>query len=738
MGKKDLSVIFCVFLFCFGWFIYKKSLDCEFTMDDVGAITQNEDIRKIDIPLFFTTHYYNGSAKKEKCNLYRPLPKLSYAINYAQTNLNPKWYHLVNTTYHIITAIILFLLLMRFFPYSWVPFIASILFLVAPVNVKSVVTISNRCTILDVMFGLLAWYLHDKARERKLLNIAAAASLFLSLSSKETGIMWIFIIFLYDLCFYRKKIIEIIPLIIGVAIFFILRINAVGLQGFPEEYKYFLPDEGIFVRLFTMSKCIVFFYFLRGLMGINLVPVMSSRCVVSTESSFPPSVESLIAISIIIILIVVAFIKVNKVIAFWIAFFFISIFPSSNIIRIGTLGGWRFLYSAAISYWVLIAVFFAWLKTHYPKITIFFVVCLISWYVVQTNKYIFVFKNNTTIAKTGISMKPINPLWLSVLSSDAAEKFKFHLKKGEKIIELHNESIKYAEIAIAKWKSLGKDLRGHDLYRFITTLQTLCDLAIQNKEWNRAESLALEMKYYLQQGGAPSHSLLLPTQILAEIMWNTGRKKESIELLETSLPKSKASGISSLLAFFYGEMNKEKKALSILEEEIKSLPPPKEFCDYSELLKLLFQKTFLLLKIDSTIEALYTIERASQIAQKINPSFSPIVFDTYLMHLMVLYQLNRYNEIFMIEGPLRALPAKPEALVLGIHLLINAYIKADHPDIAKNICEFACRQIPSPFNYSFYERIKNIDNSPDVVSEIMKLIELEYIQPYSIKDCYKK
>lgn len=276
-------------------------------MDDVGIVVQNEDIREINIHLIFTTHYFSGSALPVKSNLYRPVTKLSYAIDYAGAGLNPKRYHLVNIIYHLITTIILFLLLMRFFPQSCVPYIASILFLVTPINVKTVAYIANRCGILEVMFGLLAWYLHNQRKE-----ILSAGFLFLSLLSKETAIIWVIVFFIYDI-FYKKSIrASIVPHIVAIVLYSILRINAVGLERIPTPY--FLSDEGILVRLFTTAKCIVFFYFLRGFTGTPFIPGLSSRCIIPTENTFPPSFEALIAIIIIITLLVIAFIKRNKII----------------------------------------------------------------------------------------------------------------------------------------------------------------------------------------------------------------------------------------------------------------------------------------------------------------------------------------------------------------------------------------------------------------------------------------
>ncbi len=73
--------------------------------DDLHAIVDNPHVRTL-WPLSYAL-----SAPEESTLAGRPLPALSFALNYALDELNPRGYHLVNHLLHLLNTLLVFLLL---------------------------------------------------------------------------------------------------------------------------------------------------------------------------------------------------------------------------------------------------------------------------------------------------------------------------------------------------------------------------------------------------------------------------------------------------------------------------------------------------------------------------------------------------------------------------------------------------------------------------------------------------
>jgi len=152
---------------------------------------------------------------------YRHLFYSSLIFNYSQGELNPFGYHLVNTSIHILTSIIIFFIalitlekgisLERKEAFS-IASITTLLFSINPVNSETVNYISARAVGMSSFFYLsallsfiLGSFRKQKSTPRFLLYLLSLVSFLASILSKETALTFPLALLLYDVCFMRKE-----------------------------------------------------------------------------------------------------------------------------------------------------------------------------------------------------------------------------------------------------------------------------------------------------------------------------------------------------------------------------------------------------------------------------------------------------------------------------------------------------------------------------------------------------
>ncbi len=131
---------------------------------------------------------------------WHPLTWLSHALDCQLFDLSPGGPHDVNLLLHVLNVLLLFLLLQRATGFTGRSFMVAALFALHPINVESVVWISERKNLLSMFFFLLAlgayrWY----ARKPRMGPYAVVAILFaLGLMAKPQVITLPFVLLLWD------------------------------------------------------------------------------------------------------------------------------------------------------------------------------------------------------------------------------------------------------------------------------------------------------------------------------------------------------------------------------------------------------------------------------------------------------------------------------------------------------------------------------------------------------------
>lgn len=131
---------------------------------------------------------------------WHPITWMSHALDVSLFRLNPAGHHLTSVAIHALAGVLLFLFLFRVTRRLGPSFFVAIVFAVHPLNVESVVWISERKNVLSTMFYLAAlcayaWYVEKPDWKRYL----AVTSLFVcALASKPMVVTLPFILLLLD------------------------------------------------------------------------------------------------------------------------------------------------------------------------------------------------------------------------------------------------------------------------------------------------------------------------------------------------------------------------------------------------------------------------------------------------------------------------------------------------------------------------------------------------------------
>ena len=282
--------------------------------------------------------------------IYRPLPCLSFALNYYFNELNVSGYHVVNNFLHFFTAIIIFLFIndmfslpalrQKYHPYAYsIAILSSILWAINPMHTQVVTYIVQRMAGMAGFFYIFAMYLYLKARlttQRPwkiiYLILCGIVTVF-AFGSKENAVMLPFSLLLFEILIIRKfsfrkyyihnkKILLLILItLLSIACIYTYYTMGNNLSGFLSQYK--IRTFGLKERLLTESRIIIFY------IGQLFYPMPSRLCVnhdfsISHSLFTPPA--TLLSIIIILCLIIISFAisKKQPLIGFCILFFFIN------------------------------------------------------------------------------------------------------------------------------------------------------------------------------------------------------------------------------------------------------------------------------------------------------------------------------------------------------------------------------------------------------------------------------
>jgi tetratricopeptide (TPR) repeat protein len=202
--------------------IYSNAFNASWHLDDQPNILENRGLHITSLQpdslmrTFFTSPDSGGTITNR---LYRPIPCLTFAINWYFGKDRVFGYHVVNVLVHILTAYFLFLTILNILKSPnlrnhyqrkehFIAFLTAVLWAVNPIQVQAVTYIVQRMASMAAMFYILSIYFYVKTRqseyspERIFLLLGCVVSFLLALGSKQnTATLPLAVILIEIICF---------------------------------------------------------------------------------------------------------------------------------------------------------------------------------------------------------------------------------------------------------------------------------------------------------------------------------------------------------------------------------------------------------------------------------------------------------------------------------------------------------------------------------------------------------
>ncbi len=279
LEKKLNNRLVLFVLFLLGFLIYSNVINGPFLFDDTNFVVFNKYVHSLsNFFNYFTSSLEAGAALQLHIdlhnNFYRPVQQLAHGIIYQFFGLKVQAYHILSILLHIINSFLVFLLLNRLSFSRTGSFLASLIFLVHPVQVEAVSYISGVSDPLGFMFlvsGILVYLnCYDPNNKIKtLLKSSLAVILFtLAVLSKESAFIFCLLAILPSIFLWKNyskkersfRIINLVLYLILACIYVYLRLTVLNfsngafglLANQDSPYVQYL-----YVRIFTFISILI-------------------------------------------------------------------------------------------------------------------------------------------------------------------------------------------------------------------------------------------------------------------------------------------------------------------------------------------------------------------------------------------------------------------------------------------------------------------------------------------------
>jgi tetratricopeptide (TPR) repeat protein len=364
--RKHALLLFA--LYALTLLAYANSFQTGFPLDNRFLILEDPRLTAAthaNLKLIFTQDYCYPQVVG---GVYRPVTTLTYLFNYAilGSRNHPASYHWVNIALHWLTIALVFQLVLRVLRNTTLAFAVTAVWALHPASTECVTNIIGRANLLSASAVLGGALCHLKAaatpgwRKAPWL-LALAIIVTLGMFSKESTIVVLAVMVIYDLTFWnetswRGRLPGYIALSPPLLLFWQAREHLyrnLPLPQFPFVDNPLLGADFWTARMTAikiLGKYLWLLIFPRGLScdySYNQIPLLTWRF--DNWEDW----KALIALAVCVLVIAVAVqcYRRSKPVFFFIAFFFATMAPTSNlIILIGPIMAERFLYLPSLGF----------------------------------------------------------------------------------------------------------------------------------------------------------------------------------------------------------------------------------------------------------------------------------------------------------------------------------------------------------------------------------------------------
>ena len=378
------NILPIIIILCIGSIIYSNSYLCSFHLDDFSSIVNNHYIRHLNL-----------------VNIWCFLPRrfllyLSLALNYHFNGLNVVGYHQFNLAVHLISAILVWWLVLLTFSTPFMKdqeisrhanilaLLSGLVFTVHPVQTEAVTYIVQRTAAMAAMFYLLTLCLYVKSRlEDKNQTVYYAGSLLsavLAMFSKETAITLPLMLGLYEFSFLKtEKGINGRYLFPFIFTLLIIPLTMLVTETGAERVKYLYHEPRISAVHYLLTQFRVMVTYIR------LVFLPAHQNLDYDYPVFKSIFQTPVLISFLFLAAVLYWAKSlfakYRLVSFGIFWFFLGLMPESSILPIHDVIFEHRLYLPMAGYSIfLVAGGYYLLGRNYFKPMVVASIVLIAWY----------------------------------------------------------------------------------------------------------------------------------------------------------------------------------------------------------------------------------------------------------------------------------------------------------------------------------------------------------------------
>lgn len=417
---------FLLLIFFFAVALYANTLDYHYTLDDPISTANNKYVAMgvEGIPTLFTKGYMYGLNGINQ-GAYRPMPLISFAIEYEFMGENPPVNHWINVILYGLSSVVLFLVLKKLFRNRHFIFALAItlLYVAHPVHTEVVASIKSRDEILALLFllfSLQTLLVYDE-RKNPLWLALSGLMFYCSLISKESAFTFLAVI-PFTLYFFReyslKQIILIsVPFALAGGLYLFQR--SVFLESVVSSKNLDVINNTLYAADNSADKLATAFYILSKYVWLLVFPMELSwdysynQIPIIGFGSFKAIWAVLLYAG--MGAYILYGLKRKDIVAYCFLFFISTISVVSNIfVDFGSTMGERFLFVPSLAFCILLAwgvfrilkidEFIKNLRPSTGLIGIFTVILLL--YSVRTISRNVVWKNNMNLFTSGVESAP--------------------------------------------------------------------------------------------------------------------------------------------------------------------------------------------------------------------------------------------------------------------------------------------------------------------------------------------
>ncbi|MBI5145176.1 MAG: tetratricopeptide repeat protein [Candidatus Omnitrophica bacterium] len=245
-------------------------------------------------------------------------------MDYSIWQLDPKGYHLTNILIHLLVALAIYFLIIAIINDHVISLFAALLFVVHPLNVETVASISDRADSLAALFMLLSiiFYLKYLKQQNGKGSILIGTSYLLAILSKENSLAVPALLLAYHYIFKKKINVKNFFIIVGIILtYLVFRLALIKVTPVNSLSITLLLQRipGFFAAIFSYLRIILFPFNLHMEYSYKLFHFTDPRTILGLTAA------------IFLLLFAIKKKNSNDFMRFSLLWFFIALMPVANI-----------------------------------------------------------------------------------------------------------------------------------------------------------------------------------------------------------------------------------------------------------------------------------------------------------------------------------------------------------------------------------------------------------------------